>query len=428
VASALAPAPLFSNEKLVIISPHWEGIQREYAWAFEKWYKEKHNTEIKVEWLDQGGTSDDFRFIQSEFSRNPNGIGVDIFWGGGTDPYATLAQKGLLQPYKLPDAELAAIPATIFGVPQYHPDYLWYGTALSGFGILRNKVVMQLMHLPDVRTWEDLARPELRTWVGGADPRSSGSAHMLYEIILQACGWEKGWRVLTLTSANIRSFSKGSNQTPKDVAIGEVAFGLSIDIYAWTQIEEVGKERLDYIMPEGMTVINPDAIAILKGAPHQAAARAFLDFVLSEQGQALLVLPKGALNGPSKFLLGRMPVVPAIYDRYPHKVIKLNPFTYTKSFAYNSPLGSARWSIINDLMGVLFIDLHQDLAAAWKLVIKRGCPENYVQRLTAMPITETEIADLAKNWNDQKLRNQSIAAWTEFARNKYKSIIKELKK
>jgi ABC-type Fe3+ transport system substrate-binding protein len=302
--------PLFAAAKLTIISPHWEGIQREYAWAFEKWYKETYRDEVKVEWLDQGGTSDDFRFIVSEFSKKPGGIGVDIFWGGGTDPYADLAKKGLLLPYKVPASILDSIPATIYGVPMYHPDFLWYGTALSGFGILRNKVVMQMMHLPEVKTWEDLMKPDLCTWVGGADPRSSGSAHMLYETILQAYGWEKGWQILTLMGANIRSFSKGANQTPKDVAVGEVACGLAIDLYAWTQIAEVGKDRLDFVLPEGLTVINPDGIGILKGAPNLKAAQAFLEFALSGQGQALLVLPVGAPGGPQKFLLGRMPVLP----------------------------------------------------------------------------------------------------------------------
>jgi ABC-type Fe3+ transport system substrate-binding protein len=429
IISLLISTPLFASQKLTIISPHWEGIQREYAWAFEKWYKETHGEEIKVEWLDQGGTSDDFRFIVSEFSKKPNGIGVDMFWGGGTDPYAGLADKNLLLPYKLPPAILDSLPATACGVPLYHPQYAWYGSALSGFGILRNKVVIDMMHLPEVKTWEDLAKPEYRTWVGGADPRSSGSAHMLYEVILQAYGWEKGWQVLTLMSANIRSFSKGANQTPKDVAVGEVACGLAIDLYAWTQIAEVGKDRLDFILPEGLTVINPDAIAMLKGAPNEKAAKAFLEFVMGPQGQALLVLPVGTPNGPQKFLLGRMPVLPSIFTNYKEQsVIKLNPFTYTKSFSYNSPLGSSRWTLVNDLIGTLFIDLHQELAEAWKLVIKKGCPADQVQRLVQLPATQAELTDLAKKWNDQSLRNKKIADWTAFTQKKYKNIIKEMKK
>ena len=47
------------GEKLIIISPHWEGIQREYTWAFQEWYKKQHGREVEIEWLDQGGTSDD---------------------------------------------------------------------------------------------------------------------------------------------------------------------------------------------------------------------------------------------------------------------------------------------------------------------------------------------------------------------------------
>ena len=421
---------LFSSaaaQQLTIISPHWEGIQHEYSEAFKEWHLEKYGEPGEIEWMDQGGTSDDFRFIKSEFSRSPDGIGVDIFWGGGVDPYNTLSSLGLLESYRLPDTLLNAIPATIYGIPLYAKDFTWYGTALSGFGILRNRVVMDMMKLPDIRSWKDLTDPRLQSWVGGADPRSSGSAHMCYEIMLQAYGWEKGWEILTLTGGNIRAFTKGSNQAPKDVAVGEVAFGLVIDLYAWNQIQEVGGGRIDYILPEGHTVINPDAIGILKGAPHPVLARRFLEFVLSPAGQALLLLPPGTKNGPRKEFLGRMPVIPALYDQYEkEKIIDINPFTYTKSFPYDSDKGSARWGVINDLIGIFLIDLHRELVTAWKLVIKSGRSPELIRRLVEMPLSEPEAMELSKNWRDQVFRNRKIAEWTSFARNKYKSLIKEL--
>ena len=58
----------------------------------------------------------------------------------------------------------------------------------------------------------------------------------MYEIILQAYGWDEGFALLTRMGANIRSFPKGGSQTPKDVAIGEAACGLAIDMYGLAQI------------------------------------------------------------------------------------------------------------------------------------------------------------------------------------------------
>ena len=89
------------------------------------------------------------------------------------------------------------------------------------------------------------------------------------------------------------------------MAVGEVAYGLAIDFYAWAQVDEVGEDYIGYTMPENLTIVNPDAIAILKGASHLEAAQLFLEFVMSEPGQKLWMLKKGAPGGPGEFQLNR---------------------------------------------------------------------------------------------------------------------------
>ena len=148
------------SDKLVIISPHWEGIETEFDTAFKAWYSKKTGRQVAVDWLDQGGSSSDFRFIESEFKRLPEGIGIDLFFGGGTDNYLKLANKGLLAPYKLSEIQLARIPKEIFGIPVYDPEYRWYGAALSSFGIMYNEELRALFDLPEIQTWNDLTTPE----------------------------------------------------------------------------------------------------------------------------------------------------------------------------------------------------------------------------------------------------------------------------
>jgi len=300
LASLAWPTGSWGAEKLVIISPHWEGIRSEYKRAFEAWHQERHGEPVTVEFLDVGGTSECITFIRSEYSGGRENVTADIFWGGGTDPYLQLAKEGLLAPYRVSDGVLDAMPASIFGMPMYDPEFRWYGTALAGFGIIYNRIVHELLELPAPETWADLARPEFVTWVGSADPRASGSVHMMYEIMLQAYGWEKGIDVITRMGANVRSFPDSSSRIPKDVTAGELACGLAIDIYAQAQINEAGPDKIGYVMPEGQTVINPDSIGILRGAPHREAAERFLEFVLSEDGQTLLMLAPGAPGGPGR--------------------------------------------------------------------------------------------------------------------------------
>ncbi|MCK5327741.1 MAG: ABC transporter substrate-binding protein, partial [Candidatus Latescibacteria bacterium] len=186
------PALSLAGKKVIIVSPHWEGIQTEFERGFEQFSEARTGERIRVEWLDQGGTSAMLRFVKSEFAARPEGIGIDMMFGGGVDPYLELRRLNLMHPYRLPEDILDKIAPRIGGMPMYDPDYHWYGATLAGFGIIFNKAVLNMIHLPEPKTWEDLGDPRLLTWVGSADPRSSGSVHMAYEIILQAFGWEKG--------------------------------------------------------------------------------------------------------------------------------------------------------------------------------------------------------------------------------------------
>ena len=87
---------------------------------------------------------------------------------------------------------------------------------------------------------------------------------MMYEIILQAYGWEKGWDIITKMGGNIKAFTQTAASTPQEVKIGNVAYGLCIDVYAWSQIAEVGAGKMSFVLPGGVSVISPDAVAYLK--------------------------------------------------------------------------------------------------------------------------------------------------------------------
>ena len=408
-------------DQLVLMSPHSDEIQNEFDAAFLAYYHEKTGREVRLEWLDiGGGTSSIMRYIKSEFGRAPTGINIDVLFGGGMDPFIELSDLSLCETYRLPDELLARLPAKIGGVPLYDPHFFWYGATLAGFGIVYNTRVLDILGFPAPTTWEDLGDPRLFSWVGSGDPRKSGSVHMAYELILQAYGWDRGWEVITTMGANVRNFGASGSYAPKEVAVGEVAYGLSIDFYAWMQAEQVGDGYIGFTMPDNLTIVNPDGIAILKGAPNLAIAKMFMDFVMSDAGQKLWFLQKGLPGGPVQSQLNRFTVLPDLYDRYQKEAaIKLNPFRWKSDLVYDAATGGGRWSIVNDLIGVLVIDSHAALQQTWKAAIKEGLTEEKRKQISAMPITADEALDLAKSWRDPELRNRTIAAWTTFARAKY---------
>lgn len=419
----LLAAPCVAVDKLVLLSPHSDEIQNEFSAAFERHYQVQNGRPISIEWLDVGGgTSSIMRFIKGEFVRTPAGIEIDLFFGGGLDPYTELAEMGLFETYRLPDALLDRIPARIGGgIPVYDEQHRWYGATLAGFGIVYNRKVLDVLGFPVPDSWADLGDFRYQSWVGSGDPRFSGSVHMAYELIIQAYGWEKGWEVITRMGANVRNFSASGSTAPKDVAVGEVAYGLSIDFYAWAQITEVGADYVGFTMPDNMTIVNPDGIAILKGAPNQGAAREFLRFVMSEQGQKLWFLKQGVPDGPVNVQLNRFTVVPDLYDTFRDQAaVTLNPFEWRSDLTYDSAKASARWSVLNDLIGSLVIDSHERLRAAWIRAQADGLTDEEIRALCAVPVSEAAALELGKTWrSDPRLRIEKLGEWGTFAREKY---------
>jgi ABC-type Fe3+ transport system substrate-binding protein len=408
-------------DQLVLMSPHPDGVQNEFEAAFIRHYREQTGKAVSLEWLDPGGgTSTLLRYIKSEFRRSPDGIGIDVFFGGGLDPYMELAEMGLFAAHRIPQEVLARLPARIGGVPLHDADYRWYGATLAGFGIVYNKRVLDILNLPVPESWADLGDPALYSWVGSGDPRSSGSVHMAYELILQAYGWERGWEVITSLGANVRNFASGGSQAPKDVAVGEVAYGLSIDFYAWAQMARVGREFIGFTMPDNLTIVNPDGMAILKGAPNPSVAATFVDFVMSDAGQKLWFLRKGAPGGPTRTQLNRFTVLPDLYGRFREDAaVDLNPFTWQSDLVYDSERASARWSVLNDLIGAMVIDSHLPLQRAWRDLSGDGLTQAELRRLSAVPVSEAACQTLGRRWRDPELRSRTQAEWTAFVRRKY---------
>ena len=412
---------LYSEEKLIIISPHWEGVKIEIEIAFKNWYFKNYGKAIKLEWIDQGGTSDDLKFVESLFKKNPNGIGIDVFFGGGIEPYLRLKEKNILYKYKVDEKILKKIPEKCLGIPNYDKDFYWYGIVLSGFGILYNKKVCDYLNLPFPKTWEDLGKDIYFSWIGAADPRHSGSMHMMYEIILQAYGWKKGWQTIFFIAGNTKSFSSSASQVAKDTSIGEVCVSLCIDSYALSQIEINGEENMEFILPKNLTIINPDAIGILKGAPNLFNATTFINFLLSYESQVLWMLKKGEENGPKEFSLNRLSILPDIYKNERIFLKNINPYLYKHSIPYNMKLASERWALINDIIGWCIIEPHRELQKAWEYILKNKKSE-LKEKFAQLPFDENSQNILLKSWNNPIFRNQQINKWFDFSRNKFKKI------
>ncbi len=410
--------------QVVIITPHVEAIRVEFGRGFADWHQRYFGKPAHVEWRYLGGTSDSLRFVRSEFKSKPAGIGIDCFFGGGQEPFLILAEDELALRYQPPPEIIDGIPQNINGVDVYDPNYTWFGTVISSFGILQNVRVQAVMQLPFVHRWSELTQPALAGWVGAGDPRRSGTMAVMFEAFLQYYGWERGWQVLTQIAGNVRQFDRASSTTAKDVTLGETAYGFAIDFYGISQVAYAGRTNLTFALAQDFTALNPDCIAILKGAPNLKTAQRFVNFVLSEEGQKLWFLPQGHPEGPKTHSIERMPVRPDLYQRYrTESNIEFSPFDLKQTFRYNAELSKARRSVVADLVGALFVDTHTELQAAWRRLIQRQLPEADLVEFGRVPVTEKEALTLATGaWKDPALRNAKRIEWQSGAQDKYRKL------
>ena len=411
-------------ETLRVITPHPEEVRREFEEAFIHWHQRVYGTQVDIDWRDPGGSGEAQRYVENEFKAHPDGIGMDVFFGGGPEPFLAFASRHWLDGGGVPPEATDGIPPRLGGAELYDPERAWFGACLASFGILQNLKVQGMAQLPRLARWEDLARPELRGWVAAGDPRNSGTMNNMYEAILQAYGWERGWRMLTAMSGNVRRFDRFSSQSAKECTLGQVAYAFCIDYYGFIQREAAGADGLEFVLPEDFTSISPDGIAMLRGAPHAREAARFVTFVLSEEGQTLWYLPMGTPGGPTHHSIERLPVRPELYKRLGSQSrITANPFTRKTEFHYDARLARNRRDAVRTLFGCVLVDLHPELLAAWEAVVRRGHRPEEVAALGTVPISESQALEFGKSaLTDARLRQRMKLDWQEWARAKYRRL------
>ncbi len=414
------------DERLIIITPHNEQIRYEFARAFNRYRERSGRAPIAFDWRVSGGTGDLRRQVLAEFSaaalagREDEGIGKDLFFGGGDFEHALLANGieverdggkariAVVSPIALPGGMLEEVfpSPTIGGARLYDQELRWVGVALSSFGIVYNRDLVGMLGLPqEPRTWSDLADGRYQRWVAAVDPAHSGSIAATYNVILRRHGWDEGWAVMRRILANARYFSSSSSKGPVDVSAGEAAAAICIDFYGRFQAGAIADGRVSYVDPPGMTAITPDPISILRGAPHRALADEFVQWLLSREAQELWQKRLGAVDGPEKFELRRLP---ARRDVYTPQAMRwwtdpVDPFELARPFVEGMP---DFYRAVTVVTHALAIDVHEDLATAWRTIQQTTNP---ALRARMLELFDAMPQDLTIPWPDKALRRDWVS-------------------
>lgn len=295
---AYAQAPI--EDELVIQTPVSPFIVDSVFKEFVRFAKDKWNINVKPSAL-HAGTPISYERIVG-WKGQP---AADIFWGGESALFNKLAVQNLLVKLEIPAELWDSIPPSI-GAPKKimlkDPARYWVGTALEIYGLVYHPRTLKRLGVPPPADWEDLLNPKLKGQIVQCTPARSSSSHATYEIILQSKGEAEGWKWLKRLADNTGTFTKGSRDVPAIVARGEYAVGFGVPSYFAFE-EKLAGFDIKFVAPKA-AYLTPEPMAILSGAKHPRAARAFIEFLLSERGQRVFmerglfpVMPKYRVQG-----------------------------------------------------------------------------------------------------------------------------------
>ena len=162
--------------------------------------------------------------------------------------------------------------------------------------------------MPEPKDWEDLLHPKLKGNVAQCAPTRSSSSHATYEVILQSRGEQPGWEWLKRLAGNTGVFTARS----RDVRVGRRARGeyaAGFGVPSYMAFEEVlAGFDMKFVAPKN-AFVTPEPMAVLAGAKHPRAARAFIEFLLTERGQRVFMerglFPSAQVQGAGPAGLGR---------------------------------------------------------------------------------------------------------------------------
>jgi iron(III) transport system substrate-binding protein len=172
----------------------------------------------------------------------------------------------------------------------YDADFTYFGTKLITTGIIYNKGAKF-----QPTSWADLMNPDMKGQISMASPLYSGAAAIKLGAVTARP--DLGWKFVESLRANEASAVRGNGAVLRAVATGEKAYNAKAQ-----------GSPVEFVFPkEGVTAVT-EPVAILKTAKNMGAAKAFVDFLLSDAGQKL-ALSQGYL--PARASVGQPAWLPA---------------------------------------------------------------------------------------------------------------------
>lgn len=269
-SSSPAPSPAPVTGTLVLYSGRSEALIQPVIDAFKAEYP-------GVEVLLKAGSNSQMANALLEEKANPQ---ADLFITTELFTIQSLTAQGIFDSYLPMDAD--KIPAEFIG-----PNNQWVGITRRARVIMYNTNLVAPEDAPT--SLNDLTDPRWKGKIAAAGS-TNGSMQAQIAAMRQLLGEEATEAWLKGLLDNDVTFFSGHTDVRKAVGAGEFAIGLVNHYYYHLQKAEGSPVAVVYPdQGEGQMglITNATSAAIVKGGPNTAAARAFMDFLISEAGQKL---------------------------------------------------------------------------------------------------------------------------------------------
>ncbi len=308
---SISPITHAATNKGVLVLYSAQGYDQAMATAFEK------ATGIKVELTDDS-TGPLIARAEAQAS-NPH---WDVIWFDGDSSMQAMDNQGLLLRNWTPND---VNNLNTLGKSLVAKDKSYYPTGVTGMGAIGyNPKVTPASEVP--KTLNELLQSKWKNSVAMNDPAISGPTYPLVAGVVQQLGSTKaGENYFTNLKTNGLKIYSTNKVTIGAMLSGKVKFAIVQD--SALIADKVAGEpiAIDYLRSGTYTL--PSVIAISSHAQHMAAAKKFIEWVLSKAGQKVQINPNNG-GGDSYY----MPVVKGVMPdaaaaRPGVRWVKVNPIT-----------------------------------------------------------------------------------------------------